>query len=105
NGTRRGIIVSAAGMCEAGRILHHLKVSVTRPEDCVLAVGFMAEGTLGRKLVDGDEHVPILGERYRVRCKVRSIRGLSAHADWQELVRSLQHLAPTAKQVFVVHGE
>lgn len=105
NGTRDGIIISAAGMMEAGRILHHLKHSITRPEDCVLAVGFMAEGTLGRKLVDGFEHVPIFGERYRVRCKVRQIRGLSAHADWRELISALRPLAPTCRHAFVVHGE
>jgi metallo-beta-lactamase family protein len=105
NGVRSGIIISASGMCEAGRILHHLKFSVTRKEDCVLAVGFMAEGTLGRKLVDGFESVPILGERYPVRCKVRQIQGLSAHADCDELVAALRHLAPRCRRAFVVHGE
>ncbi|MCA8954832.1 MAG: MBL fold metallo-hydrolase [Planctomycetes bacterium] len=104
NDLRQGIILAASGMCEAGRILHHLKQSVTRPEDCVLAVGYMAQGTLGRKLIDGYEHVNILGERYAVRCKVRSISGLSAHADYGELLSSFRHLAPRAR-VFVVHGE
>jgi len=105
NAVRQGIIIAASGMCEGGRILHHLKFSVTRPEDCVLTTGFMAEGTLGRKLVDGFEYVPILGERYRVRCRVRSLRGLSAHADWRELVTALGHLAPVVRKTFVVHGE
>lgn len=105
NGVREGVIIAASGMCEAGRILHHLKVSLPRPEDCLLTVGFMAEGTLGRRLVDGAAEVNLLGEPQRVRCKVRSILGLSAHADWRELCDSLGHLAPTATRVFVVHGE
>jgi metallo-beta-lactamase family protein len=104
NGVRSGVIISASGMCEAGRILHHLKQSVGRPEDCVLAVGFMAQGTLGRKLVQHYEHVKIFGERFEVKCKVRSVRGLSAHADYKELLRSLRPLAPRAR-AFVVHGE
>lgn len=105
NDVRSGIIISASGMCEGGRILHHLKRSIVRPEDCVLAVGFMAEGTLGRKLVDGQESVNIYGDSYPVRCKVRSLLGLSAHADYQELIANLAHLAPAAQKVFVVHGE
>jgi metallo-beta-lactamase family protein len=104
NGLRSGIIISASGMCEAGRILHHLKQSIGRPEDCVLAVGYMAQGTLGRKLIEGYEQVKLHGERYDVRCKVASIRGLSAHADYKELLRTARPLAPKAR-VFVVHGE
>ena len=105
NDVRSGIIISASGMCEGGRILHHLKRSIVRPEDCVLAVGYMAEGTLGRKLVDGHPTVKIYGESHDVRCKVRSLLGLSAHADYQELLANLAHLAPAAQKTFVVHGE
>jgi metallo-beta-lactamase family protein len=105
NSVRRGIVISSSGMCEGGRILHHLKHSVGRREDCVLTVGYMAQGTLGRKLVDGHEQVNILGERYPVRCKVRSLLGLSAHADYRELLSNLGHLAAHARKVFVVHGE
>ncbi len=105
NSVREGVIIAAAGMCEGGRILHHLKVSLPRKEDCLLTVGYMAQGTLGRKLVDGATEVNVLGEPYRVRCKVRSIFGLSAHADWRELIESIGHLAATATRVFVVHGE
>ena len=92
-------------MCEAGRILHHLRHSVGRPADIVLAIGFMAKGTLGRKLVDGYETVPILGERHRVRCEVRSIGGMSAHADRNELLAALTPLVGKVRRVFVVHGE
>jgi metallo-beta-lactamase family protein len=105
NSLRNGVIIAASGMCEAGRIVHHLKQSVGRAEDCVLIVGFQAEHTLGRRLLDGEEVVQILGEEHRVRCKVRFMPGLSAHADHAELLRFEQHLAGRCKQVFVVHGE
>ena len=100
-----GIIISASGMCEGGRILHHLMHTLTRPEDCVLIVGFQAASTLGRRLLEGYPFVKIFGVRYQVRCRVRHINGLSAHADANEL---LQHHAPLAsglRQTFVVHGE
>jgi len=105
NGVRQGVIISASGMCEGGRILHHLKQSLPRPQDCVLIVGYQAQGTLGRRLVEGHEHVAILGERYQVRCRIRKMNGLSAHADWKELVQNLRHLAAHTRRVFVVHGE
>jgi metallo-beta-lactamase family protein len=105
NSVHDGIIIAASGMCEGGRILHHLKVSLPRPQDCLLTVGFMAEGTLGRRLLDGNALVNIYGESHRVRCKIQSMQGMSAHADYRELCDSLRHLAPVARRVFVVHGE
>jgi metallo-beta-lactamase family protein len=105
NQVRDGIIISASGMLESGRVLHHLKTSIGRPEDCVLTVGYMAEGTLGRKLLSGYEHVRIFGERHALRCKVRNLDGLSAHADSRELLEALRHLAAEVRHVFVVHGE
>ncbi len=105
NSVRQGVIISASGMCEAGRILHHLKQTVGRREDCVLIVGYQANGTLGRKLVEGFEHVKLFGERHRVRCKVRSMGGLSAHADYNELLENEKHLAMRARCAFVIHGE
>ncbi|MBL9079274.1 MAG: MBL fold metallo-hydrolase [Planctomycetes bacterium] len=105
NEQRTGVIVAASGMCEAGRVLHHLAQSVGRRQDCVLMVGYQAQGTLGRKLLDGATSVNIFGERYDVRCKVRSMPGLSAHADWRELLGASRHLADRCRQVFVVHGE
>lgn len=105
NMMRTGIIVSASGMAESGRILHHLKQSVGREQDCVLLVGYQASGTLGRKLLDGHERVRILGEEYTVRCKVRFMPGFSAHADYEELLGFTGHLRKTCRQAFVVHGE
>jgi metallo-beta-lactamase family protein len=105
NQVRSGVIVSASGMCESGRVLHHLAQSLGRRQDCVLIVGFQAQGTLGRRLVDGEKTVPIFGERYDVRCQVRSMRGFSAHADWSELLAVSRPLAARCQQAFVVHGE
>ena len=99
------IIISASGMLEGGRVLHHLKRSIGRREDCVLVVGYCAPGTLGRRLLDGDDEVRIFGETYRVRCKVRMMAGLSAHADYEEMLESLGHLAKCVRRVFVVHGD
>ncbi len=105
NDVREGVIVSASGMCESGRILHHLKRTIPRREDCVLMVGYQATGTLGRKLLDGYEQVRVLGDRLPVRCRVRAVGGLSAHADYNELMEHTDHLAAAAECVFVVHGE
>lgn len=105
NDQRSGVIISASGMCESGRILHHLKQTVGRREDCVLIVGYQANGTLGRRLLNGESPVHIYGDEYEVRCRVRSIQGLSAHADWRELMTATRPLAERCKQVFVVHGE
>jgi metallo-beta-lactamase family protein len=105
NQQRSGVIVSASGMCEAGRVLHHLKQSLGRSEDCVLLVGYQAHGTLGRRLLDGERTVNVLGEPYDVRCRVRSMPGLSAHADWRDLLATTRPLAKRCRQVFVVHGE
>ena len=68
-------------------------------------VGYQAQGTLGRRLLEGAERVKIYGQQYDVRCQVRSIGGFSAHADWQELVDAYGHLAPHLERTFVVHGE
>lgn len=105
NELKTGVIISASGMVESGRILHHLKVTVGRKQDCVLIVGYQANGTLGRRLVNGEPRVRIYGEWYDVKCKVRSMQGFSAHADWRELMHATRPLHERCKQVFVVHGE
>lgn len=105
NHVHTGVILSASGMCESGRVLHHLAHSIGRAQDCVLLVGYQGHGTLGRRLLDGEKRVNILGEAHDVRCKVRSMAGFSAHADWRELLTASRHLVGRCAQVCVVHGE
>jgi metallo-beta-lactamase family protein len=101
------IIISASGMCEGGRILHHLKNNIGDARNTVLFVGFQAPNTLGRKIVDGLKKVPIFGEPYTVRAEIRSIDGYSAHADRNELLGYWQKViqASQMKRVFCVHGD
>lgn len=98
------IIISASGMCEAGRILHHLKHSIGKAENTVLIVGFQAEHTLGRRLLDKARTVRIYGREVPVRCRVEKMNGCSAHADKDELSAYVKNV-PGLKGVFVVHGE
>jgi metallo-beta-lactamase family protein len=101
------IIISASGMCEAGRILHHLKNNIEDSRTTVLFVGYQAENTLGRKLLEGQDPVPIFGEEYRVRAQVRRAEGYSAHADRAELLDWAARIQAQGdlKRVFLVHGE
>jgi len=99
------IIISASGMCDAGRIKHHLRHHLGRPECAIVIIGFQAQGTLGRRLVDGDKHVRIFGEEIRVRASIHTIGGLSAHADQAGLLNWLKHFATAPQRSFVVHGE
>ncbi len=99
------IILSASGMCDAGRIRHHLKHNLWRPECCILFVGFQAEGSLGRRLLDGVKSVKLFGEEIAVRAKIVNFHGLSAHADKEGLLQWIDAYTPRPKEVFVVHGE
>jgi metallo-beta-lactamase family protein len=99
------IIISASGMCEAGRVLHHLRHHIADPRTTVLFVGFQAENTLGRKLVDGETHVRIFGEEFEVKARIERIDGYSAHADEEELLAFIGAIPQKPRQVFVVHGE
>lgn len=98
------IIIAGSGMCEGGRILHHLKHNIWRPESQVLIVGYQAEGTLGRRLVDGQAYVRIQHETMRVRAAVHTVGGLSAHADQDDLVRWYRGFGQ-APPAWLVHGE
>lgn len=99
------MIISASGMCEAGRILHHLRNNIENPRNTILITGFQAEHTLGRKLVDKLPEVPIFGEPMRVRAEVETLNELSGHADQSELLRWMKPLSGSLKKVFIVHGE
>jgi metallo-beta-lactamase family protein len=99
------IIISASGMCEAGRILHHLRNNIGDPRNTVLITGFQAEHTLGRKIVDKQPEVPIFGEPVRLRAEVGKINELSGHADQGELLRWIKPIARQVKKIFLVHGE
>ncbi|MDP2689358.1 MAG: MBL fold metallo-hydrolase [Deltaproteobacteria bacterium] len=98
------IIIAGSGMCEGGRIRHHLKHNLWRPECSVVFVGFQARGTLGRKIVDGEKAVSILGESVAVRASVHTINGFSAHAGREGLIRWLEGFT-NSPEVFLVHGE
>jgi len=99
------IIISASGMCEAGRILHHLKNSITKKRNAVAIIGFMAEHTLGRRLVERRGKIRIFGKTYPLRCEVATLNGFSAHADHDGLVAYVQAVAAPETRLFLVHGE
>ncbi len=99
------IIVSASGMCDAGRIRHHLRYNLPRRECSVLIPGFQAQGTLGRRLVDGAKQVRMFGEDIPVRAEIHSVDGLSAHADQAALLGWAGAFRKPPAQTFVVHGE
>ncbi|MCH5285273.1 MAG: MBL fold metallo-hydrolase [Akkermansiaceae bacterium] len=99
------IIISASGMCEAGRILHHLKLGITDPKNTILFVGFCAANTLGRRIIDGAKEVPILGGFYPVRATVKTLDSFSGHADHSELLEYFERTGGSKSRVFLVHGE
>lgn len=99
------IIISASGMCEAGRIKHHLKHHLWKKESSIVFVGYQAEGTLGRKLVDGEKYVKVLGEEIRVNAQIHNVQGFSGHADKNALLEWLRGFSDKPKKVFLVHGE
>lgn len=99
------VIISAAGMCDAGRIRHHLKHNLWRPECTILFAGYQAAGTLGRSLIEGVEVVKLFGETIEVHAHIERLDGLSGHADREGLIEWLQAYKVPPKKVFLVHGE
>ena len=100
------VIISASGMCDAGRIRHHLKYNLWRADSAVVFVGFQSPGTLGRNLLDGVDSVKLFGEDVAVRAKIVNFPGLSSHADHDHLVDWIKHFDPAkTTHVFVVHGD
>lgn len=99
------IIISASGMCENGRIRHHLKNNITDPSNTVVLAGFMAENTLGRRIAEKHRTVNIFGEPYELNARVQNIDGFSAHADHDGLMSYFRKVGQEASQVALVHGE
>lgn len=99
------IVISASGMCEAGRIKHHLKHNLWRKECSVVFVGYQAEGTLGRKIVDGIKDVKVLGEEIHINAEIHNVEGFSGHADKIALMKWIKGFKEKPKKIFIVHGE
>ncbi|OIP27254.1 MAG: MBL fold hydrolase [Dehalococcoidia bacterium CG2_30_46_9] len=99
------IIIAGSGMCTGGRIKHHLVTNISRPDSTVVFVGYQAEGTLGRHIVDGAKEVRILGQHYPVRARVVQLNGFSSHADKTGLIKWLSNFSKPPRCLFVTHGE
>ena len=103
--TSSKVILSASGMCDAGRIRHHLKHNLWRKECTIVFVGYQAEGSLGRALLEGAKSVKLFGEEIAVNARIVNFKGLSSHADRDHLLAWAKHYAPRPRHIFVVHGE
>ena len=103
--TSSKVIISASGMCDAGRIRHHLKHNLWRKECTIVFVGYQAEGSLGRALLEGAKSVKLFGEEIAVNARIVNFKGLSSHADRDHLLAWAKHYAPKPRHIFVVHGE
>jgi metallo-beta-lactamase family protein len=100
------IIISSSGMCEAGRILHHLKNNVEDSRNTILIIGFMAEHTLGRRIADREKKIKIFGEEYELNAQVKILNEFSAHADYKEITEHIKKMnVKSIKKIFLVHGE
>ena len=100
------VIISASGMCDAGRIRHHLKHNLWREECAIVFVGYQGEGTLGRHLLEGAKQVRLFGEEIAVNASIYNFQGLSSHADRDHLLQWIDQVKdPAPQQIFVVHGD
>jgi metallo-beta-lactamase family protein len=106
NDDQTAIIIASSGMCEAGRILHHLKNNIQNPNNTIVVVGFTAKHTLGRRIKEQHEKVKIFGDEYNLRAEVVTLNAFSAHADYNEILETVSGLKQNRlKQIFLVHGE
>jgi len=103
--SRQAIIISASGMCEAGRILHHLRNGIEDPKNTILFVGYCADNTLGSKIRAGDEKVRIFGDEFSLRAEVETMDSFSGHADHSELMNYFESIKGSKKKVWLVHGD
>jgi len=101
---KEAIIIASSGMCDGGRVRHHLKHNLWRRECSIVFVGFQAKGTLGRQIVDGAGVVEVLGENIAVRAQIHTLGGFSAHADQSELIGWISKFT-NSPEIFIVHGE
>lgn len=99
------VIISSSGMCEGGRIKHHLKHGLYKKENTILFVGYQANGTLGRSIVDGAKHVTIFGEQVEVHAQIQSLPGLSGHADHDGLIKWITSFKTKPEKIFISHGD
>jgi len=99
------VIISSSGMCEGGRILHHLKNNCSDSKNTILIVGFQAQHTLGRRIVERSDTIKIYGVEYPLKCRVKALNGFSAHADQKDLVKFVKSMGVSLKSVNIVHGE
>jgi metallo-beta-lactamase family protein len=99
------LVMAGAGMCNGGRILHHLRANLWKPETHVLIVGYQGQGSLGRRLVDGEKEVKIFGEKIAVKATIHTLGGFSAHAGQTDLMRWFDVIAPSNPRVVLTHGE
>ncbi len=102
---RPKVIISASGMCDAGRIKHHLRYNLERPESTILFVGYQAKGTLGRSISDGAPKIHLFGEEVYIKAKISQIEGFSSHADNNGLIAWINHFEENPQKVFICHGE
>ena len=102
---RPKIIISASGMCDAGRIRHHLKHNLWNPKNSIVFVGYQANGTLGRRIIDGEKEISVLGEKIYVQAKIYNLEGFSGHADYEGLLDWVSGLQKAPQHIFLVHGE
>ncbi|WP_333805337.1 MBL fold metallo-hydrolase [Sulfurospirillum sp.] len=101
---KRAIIIAGSGMCNGGRVLHHLKQRIWNPKNAIIFVGFQVKGTLGRDIIDGEQFIRIYGEDIKVRAKLYTINGLSAHADRADMLAWIKHIKGL-NTIYLIHGE